>query len=106
MMNECARSIRLSGACLGFTNMSGAIGGDARHAGGSQVRSQAGVAGGSGSVDTVELDGQVVEVLPDAMFRVQLDDGSDAACPISGKPRMNYVRILPGNRVRVQTGPS
>ena len=61
------------------------------------------VAGGAGRADAVEVDGQVVEALPNAMFQVQLDDGSAARCQISGKLRMNYIRIRPGDRVRVQT---
>ena len=64
------------------------------------------VAGGAGGADAVEIDGQVVEALPNAMFRVQLDDGGTATCRLSGKLRMNFIRILPGDRVRVQTDPN
>lgn len=63
------------------------------------------VAGGAGGGDFVEIDGQVTGALPNAMFQVQLDNGSSATCSISGKLRMNYVRIRPGDRVRVQTNP-
>ena len=63
------------------------------------------VAGGAGGGDAVEIDGQIVEVLPNAMFQVQLDNGSSALCHISGKLRQNFIRLLVGNRVRVQTNP-
>lgn len=63
------------------------------------------VAGGAGVGDAVEIDGQVVEVLPNAMFQVQLDNGSSALCHISGKLRRSFIRILVGDRVRVQTNP-
>ena len=61
------------------------------------------VAGGAGGANTVELDGQITSALPNAMFQVQLDDGNSGMYPVSGQLRMNYVRIQPGDRVRVQT---
>ena len=63
------------------------------------------VAGGAGGADVVELDGQVADALPNAMFRVRLDNGSSVTCHVSGQLRMSYVRILPGDKVRVQTNP-
>jgi len=63
------------------------------------------VAGGAGGADTTEFDGQVTAALPNAMFKVQLDNGNSATCHISGRLRMNYIRIQPGDRVRVQTNP-
>ena len=64
------------------------------------------VAGGAGGSNCVEFDGQVTDALPNAMFQVQLDNGSSVTCHVSGQLRTNYVRIQPGDRVRVQTNPS
>ena len=63
------------------------------------------VAGGAGGADTAEFDGQVTAALPNAMFQVQLDNGSSVTCHVSGQLRTNYIRIQPGDRVRVQTNP-
>ena len=60
------------------------------------------VAGGAGGANTVELDGQITSALPNAMFQVQLDNGSSVTCNLSGQLRMNYIRVLPGDRVRVK----
>ena len=54
---------------------------------------------------TTEFDGQVFENLPNAMFRVQLSDGRVVLCTLSGKMRMNYIKILPGDRVKVEMTP-
>ena len=51
------------------------------------------------------LEGTVVEPLPNAMFRVQLENGHKVLAHISGKMRMHYIRILPGDRVRVELSP-
>ena len=51
------------------------------------------------------LEGTVVEPLPNAMFRVELDNGHKVLAHISGKMRMNYIRILPGDKVTVQMTP-
>lgn len=51
---------------------------------------------------TVEELGQVVEALPNTLFRVKLPDERVILCHLSGKMRMNYIRILPGDRVRVE----
>lgn len=55
--------------------------------------------------DAIELEGKVVEPLPNAMFRVELDNGHRVLAHISGKMRMHYIRILPGDRVVVQLSP-
>jgi len=53
----------------------------------------------------LELEGTVVESLPNAMFRVELENGHKVLAHISGKMRMHYIRILPGDRVRVELSP-
>ncbi len=55
--------------------------------------------------DTIEVKGTVVEALPNAMFRVQLDTGHEVLAHISGKMRMYYIRILLGDRVLVELSP-
>lgn len=52
--------------------------------------------------DVIELEGSVLEALPNATFRVQLENGHVILAHISGKLRMNYIRILPGDRVTVE----
>ena len=53
----------------------------------------------------IEIEGSVVEALPNAMFRVDLGNGHTVLCSISGKIRMNYIRILPGDKVVVELSP-
>jgi translation initiation factor IF-1 len=55
--------------------------------------------------DAIVLEGTVIEPLPNAMFRVQLDNGHTVLAHISGKMRMNYIRILPGDKVQVELTP-
>jgi len=55
--------------------------------------------------DAIEVEGMVTEPLPNAMFRVELDNGHKVLAHISGKMRMNYIRILPGDRVLVELSP-
>ena|SRR5207248_11173684 len=55
--------------------------------------------------DAIVLEGTVVEPLPNAMFRVQLENGHKVLAHISGKMRMHYIRILPGDRVQVELTP-
>jgi len=55
--------------------------------------------------DVIEVEGTVVEPLPNAMFRVELENGHKVLAHISGKMRMHYIRILPGDRVRVELSP-
>ena len=52
--------------------------------------------------DVIELEGTVVEALPNAMFQVELPNGHKILAHISGKLRMNFIRILPGDKVTVQ----
>ncbi len=54
---------------------------------------------------SIELDGTIIEALSNAMFRVQLENGHIITAHISGKMRMNYIRILPGDKVRVEMSP-
>ena len=55
--------------------------------------------------DAIVLEGTVVESLPNAMFRVELENGPQVLAHISGKMRMHYIRILPGDRVQVELTP-
>jgi len=55
--------------------------------------------------DAIVLEGKVTEPLPNAMFRVELDNGHEVLAHISGKMRMHYIRILPGDRVQVELTP-
>ncbi|MEA2102153.1 MAG: translation initiation factor IF-1 [Thermodesulfobacteriota bacterium] len=55
--------------------------------------------------DVIETEGIVVEPLPSAMFRVELKNGHQILAHISGKMRMHYIRILPGDRVQVEISP-
>lgn len=52
-----------------------------------------------------EKDGKVKESLPNTLFRVELEDGAIVLCHLSGKMRMNYIKILPGDRVRIEMTP-
>ena len=52
--------------------------------------------------DVIEMQGEVLENLPNATFRVKLENGHTIHCFISGKMRMNYIRILPGDKVKVE----
>lgn len=55
--------------------------------------------------NAILLEGTVVESLPNAMFRVEFENGHEVLAHISGKMRMNYIRILPGDRVQVELTP-
>ena len=55
--------------------------------------------------DVIEIEGKVVEKLPNAMFRVALPNGHVVLAHISGKLRMNYIRILPGDKVTLEMSP-
>ena len=55
--------------------------------------------------DVIEIEGVVVESLPNAMFKVELPNGHQILAHISGKLRMNYIRILPGDKVTVEMSP-
>ena len=55
--------------------------------------------------DAIEVEGTVVEPLPNAMFRVELESVHRVLAHVSGKMRMNFIRILPGDRVKVELSP-
>ncbi|WP_227764153.1 translation initiation factor IF-1 [Zhaonella formicivorans] len=55
--------------------------------------------------DVIEVEGRVLEPLPNAMFKVELDNGHKVLAHVSGKIRMNFIRILPGDRVTVELSP-
>jgi translation initiation factor IF-1 len=55
--------------------------------------------------DSIQLEGKVLESLPNAMFRVELQNGHTVLAHISGKMRMNFIRILPGDTVTVELSP-
>lgn len=55
--------------------------------------------------DAIELEGTVVEPLPNAMFKVELENGHQVLAHISGKMRMHYIKILPSDRVTVELSP-
>jgi translation initiation factor IF-1 len=55
--------------------------------------------------DVIEVEGTVIEPLPNAMFRVELKNGHKVLAHVSGKIRMNFIRILPGDRVLVELSP-
>jgi len=55
--------------------------------------------------DVSEMEGTVIEPLPNAMFRVELDNGHKVLAHISGKMRMHFIRILPGDKVTVELSP-
>jgi len=55
--------------------------------------------------DVIEVEGTVVEALPNAMFQVELENGHRILAHISGKLRMNFIRIIPGDKVTVELSP-
>jgi translation initiation factor IF-1 len=55
--------------------------------------------------DTIQMQGEIVETLPNATFRVKLENGHIVLAHISGKMRMHYIRILPGDKVTVELTP-
>ncbi len=55
--------------------------------------------------DAIEVEGTVLEPLPNAMFRVEIENGHKVLAHISGKMRMNYIRILAGDKVKVELSP-
>ena len=55
--------------------------------------------------DFIEFEGEVLEALPNAMFSVKLENGHQILAHISGKLRMNYIKILPGDKVTVEISP-
>ena len=55
--------------------------------------------------EAIEVEGTIVEALPNAMFRVELENGHKVLAHVSGKMRMNFIRILPGDHVTVELSP-
>lgn len=55
--------------------------------------------------DSIEVLGTVLEALPNAMFKVKLENDFEVLAHISGKMRMNYIRILPGDKVKIELSP-
>ena len=55
--------------------------------------------------ELIEVEGEIVEALPNAMFRVKLDNGHIVLAHVSGKMRMHFIRILPGDRVKLELSP-
>ena len=55
--------------------------------------------------DVIEVEGRVVEKLPNAMFQVELENGHVVLAQVSGKIRMNFIRILPGDKVTIELTP-
>ena len=57
------------------------------------------------SDDTIETEGTVLEALPNALFKIQLESGQEIVGHLSGKMRIHYIRVVPGDRVKVQMTP-
>ncbi|APT18187.1 hypothetical protein FC62_GL000726 [Amylolactobacillus amylotrophicus DSM 20534] len=55
--------------------------------------------------DVIEVEGKVIDTLPNAMFKVELENGATILAHVSGKIRMHYIKILPGDRVTVELSP-
>jgi translation initiation factor IF-1 len=55
--------------------------------------------------DLIEAEGEIVEALPNAMFRVKLEGGHVVLAHVAGKMRMHFIRILPGDKVKIQLSP-
>ena len=53
----------------------------------------------------IEVDGEIVETLPNAMFKVVLENGHEVLAHVSGKMRMHYIKILPGDKVKLEMSP-
>ena len=55
--------------------------------------------------DVIEVEGVVIDALPNAMFKVQLENGHEVLAHVSGKLRMNFIRIVPGDKVKLEMSP-
>ena len=53
----------------------------------------------------IEIDGEIIETLPNAMFKVKLENGHQVLAHISGKMRMHYIKLLPGDKVKLEMSP-
>jgi len=63
------------------------------------------ISGDMAKEDTITVEGKVYETLPNAMFRVELDNGHKVLAHVSGKMRMHYIKILPGDKVTLELSP-
>lgn len=70
-----------------------------------KISGGAGRIGGRLSKEAIEIEGTVTEVLPNATFRVELENGHQILAYLSGKMRKNYIRVLEGDRVKVELSP-
>ena len=68
-------------------------------------RNQSGTSGKKSTKEVIELEGTVLETLPNALFKVELENGHVVLAHISGKMRMHYIRIIPGDRVALEMTP-
>lgn len=57
------------------------------------------------SKDVIEIEGKILEALPNAMFKVELENGHEILAHISGKIRKNFIKILPGDKVKIEMTP-
>ncbi|OGW43072.1 MAG: translation initiation factor IF-1 [Nitrospirae bacterium RBG_16_43_11] len=55
--------------------------------------------------DSIEVQGKIIETLPNAMFKVELDNGHKVLAHVSGKMRMHFIKILPGDKVTIELSP-
>ena len=55
--------------------------------------------------EAIQMEGKVIETLPNTMFRVELENGHEVIAHISGKMRMHYIKILPGDKVKLEMSP-
>jgi len=55
--------------------------------------------------DLIETEGKIIEALPNAMFKVELENGHVVLAHVSGKMRMNFIRIIPGDKVKLELSP-
>jgi len=58
-----------------------------------------------GKQDVIEIDGEIIDTLPNAQFKVKLENNHEILAHVSGKIRMHYIRILPGDKVKVEISP-
>jgi translation initiation factor IF-1 len=61
--------------------------------------------GPMGKEELIEAEGKVLEALPNAVFKVELENGHSVLAHVSGKMRMNFIRILPGDKVKLELSP-
>lgn len=59
----------------------------------------------AGKQAKIEMEGAITEALPNTTFRVKLDDGRDILCYLAGKMRIHYIKVMPGDRVKVEMTP-